>query len=296
MVRVSLVHGENRKENIKNAIGLLSKEIKATLENKDIILIKPNFVSTKIELAATNKDAVNGFLEFLKENDLLRNRKIIIAEGAALGETEDGFKNFGYYDLKKDYEIEFLDLNKTDSYKIEIFDKNLNLIKINCAKIMIKDLNKNIFYVSICPPKTHDTVIVTLSIKNIIVGSLQNDKEKIHQSIKAINLTLAKIYKDYIRPDLSIIDGFVGMEGDGPVDGEPVEMKIALAGLNPIYVDSLMTYLMGIDPLRVGYLYYLGIKKDFLEDLEIVGEDLEKYKRKFKLHRTANYQFKWRNI
>jgi len=296
MVRVSLVHGENRKENIKNAVGLLSKEIKATLENKDIILIKPNFVSTKIELAATNKDAVNGFLEFLKENDLLRNRKIIIAEGAALGETEDGFKNFGYYDLKKDYKIEFLDLNKTDSYKIEIFDRNLNLIKINCAKIMIKDLNKNIFYVSICPPKTHDTVIVTLSIKNIIVGSLQNDKEKIHQSIKAINLTLAKIYKDYIRPDLSIIDGFVGMEGDGPVDGEPVEMKIALAGLNPIYVDSLMTYLMGIDPLSVGYLYYLGIKKDFLKDLEIVREDLEKYKRKFKLHRTANYQFKWRNI
>jgi uncharacterized protein (DUF362 family) len=294
MVRVSLVHGENRKENIKNAVGLLSEEIKATLENKDIILIKPNFVSTKVELAATNKDAVNGFLEFLKENDLLKNRKIIIAEGAALGETEDGFKNFGYYDLKKDYEIEFLDLNKTDSYKIEIFDRNLNLIKINCAKIMIKDLNKNIFYVSICPPKTHDTVIATLSIKNIIVGSLQNDKEKIHQSIKAINLTLAKIYRDYIRPDLSIIDGFVGMEGDGPVDGEPVEMKIALAGLNPIYVDSLMAYLMGIDPLSVGYLYYLGIKKDFWEDLEIVGEDLEKYKRKFKLHKTANYQFNWR--
>jgi uncharacterized protein (DUF362 family) len=123
---------------------------------------------------------------------------------------------------------------------------------------------------------------------------LQNDKEKIHQSTKAINLTLAKIYKDYIRPDLSIIDGFVGMEGDGPVDGEPVEMKIALAGLNPIYVDSLMTYLMGIDPLDVGYLYYLGIKKDFLKDLEITGEDFEKHKRKFKLHRTSDYQFRWR--
>jgi uncharacterized protein (DUF362 family) len=294
MVKISLVYGEDRKENVKKAVGLLSKEIKTALENKGVILIKPNFVSTKVELSATNKDAVKGLLEFLKENDLLKNRKIIIAEGAALGETEDGFKNFGYYDLKKDYEIEFLDLNKTESYKIEIFDRNLNLIKINSAKIMIKDLNKDIFYVSICPPKTHDTVIVTLSIKNIIVGSLQNDKEKIHQSIKAINLTLAKIYKDYIRPDLSIIDGFLGMEGDGPVDGEPVEMKIALAGLNPIYVDSLMTYLMGIDPLDVGYLYYLGIKKDFLKDLEIIGEDFEKHKRKFKLHRTSDYQFRWR--
>ncbi|MGC8981539.1 MAG: DUF362 domain-containing protein [Minisyncoccia bacterium] len=294
MFRVSLIYGEDRKENIKKALNLLSDDIKRSIKDKDVILIKPNFVSTTVQLSATSKNAVMGLLEFLRENNLLEDRKIIIAEGAALGETNDGFKNFGYYDLKKDFDIEFLDLNKTNSYKIDIYDKNLNLIKINCAKIMIKDLNPNIFYISICPPKTHDTVIVTLSIKNIIVGSLQNDKEKIHQNIKSINLTLAKIYKEYIRPDLSIIDGFIGMEGDGPVDGDPVEMKIAMAGLNPLYVDSLMTYLMGIDPIEVGYLYYLGIKRDFLKDLEVLGEDFEKHKRKFKLHKTSDYQFKWR--
>lgn len=291
MEKVSLIYGENRKENVKNALNLIKKDIIKNLSTKEIILIKPNFVSTTIQLAATHKESVKGFLEFLKENNI--NKKIIIAEGAAIGETSNGYENFGYYEFKSNYNVEFLDLNKLESEKIEIFDRNLNLIKINSAKIMIKQLNPKIFYVSICPAKTHDTVIVTLSIKNIIVGSLQNDKEKIHQNIKAINLTLAKIYNDYIRPDLSIIDAFEAMEGNGPIDGEKIDMKLALASLNPIYADSLMSYLMGVEPWKVGYLYYLGIKKNFWKNIKILGENVETHKRKFKLHKTVNYQFRW---
>lgn len=91
---------------------------------------------------------------------------------------------------------------------------------------MIKKLNPDIFCISICPAKTHGVVVVTLSIKNIIVGSLQDDKEKIHQNFKAINLTLAKVYQEYISPDLSIIDAFEAIEGNGPVNGNPVKMNI----------------------------------------------------------------------
>ncbi len=294
MEKIAITYGENRELNIKKSLEFLSDEIREKLKNKSTILIKPNLVSTKVQLSATHKDAIKGLLNFLIENNLT-DKKVIIAEGSAIGETENGFENFGYYELKEIFpDLQFLDLNKEESYEIEIYDRRLNLVKIKSAKIMIKKLNPDIFYVSICPAKTHDTVIVTLSIKNIVVGSLQDDKEKIHQGYRAINLTLAKVYQEHISPDLAIIDAFEAMEGDGPVDGTAVKMNLALSGLNAVYVDALMSYLMGVEPYKIGYLYHLGIREDFLSKIEIIGEDIEKHKRKFKLHSTANYQFNWK--
>lgn len=295
MVKISVVHGLDRVSNIKKALDYLKDEIKEKLVNKSIILIKPNLVSTIVPFSATHKDALRGLINFLIENRF-SDKMIIIAEGSAIGETENGFKNFGYYELKELFpNLELFDLNKDESFEIEIYDSKLNLIKIKSAKIMIKDLNPDIFYISICPAKTHDTVIVTLSIKNIIVGSLQNDKEKIHQGYKAINLTLAKIYRDYISPDLAIIDAFEVMEGDGPVYGTRLTMNLCVAGLNPIYVDSLMSYLMGVEPHKVGYLYHLGIRESLLSKIEIVGEkNVEKYKKIVKLHSSVSSQFLWR--
>ncbi len=292
---VSIVYGEKRKENIIKSLELLNDYLfEEKLKNKDTILIKPNFVSTTNQLAATHKDAVLGFLEFMKSRSYLENKKIIIAEGATLGKTEEGFQNFNYFDLTKNFpQIEFIDLNNTESSEVEIFNTNLNLIKIKASKLMIKDFNPNIFYVSICPLKTHDTVIVTLSIKNIIVGSLQNDKPKIHQGYKAINLTLAHLYKKYISPDLSIIDAYEGMEGNGPVNGTPVKMNLAIASFNPILADAVGAFLMNVEPSKVGYLYYLGVDEDYLQKATILGEDINKHRFNFKLHSTAPKQLLW---
>ena len=294
MSKIGLVYGEDRKNNIKTSLSYIKDDIITALKGKDTILIKPNLVAPSRPLACTHKDAILGLLEFLKENNLIENKKIIIAEGSAYN-TEDGFKNMNYYDILKIFpNIQFLDLNKTDYIKIKIYDRNLNLFEIKCAKIMEKKFNPNIFYISICPAKTHDTVLVTLSIKNIIVGSLLDDKPLIHQSYKAINLTLAKIYKEHISPDLSIIDAYEAMEGNGPVDGIPIKMNISISSIDPIYADALMSYLMGVEPFKVGYLYHLGIREDFLNKIEVLGEvNFIKYKRNLKLHKDYLSQLNW---
>lgn len=55
-----------------------------------------------------------------------------------------------------------------------------------------------------------------------------------------------------------------------------------------------MAYLMGVEPYKVGYLYHLGIRKNFLSQIEIIDEkDIDKYKRKFKWYFTAPFQFLW---
>ena len=80
------------------------------------------------------------------------------------------------------------------------------------------------------------------------------------------------------------------MEGDGPVNGQPVKMGIAVVSFDPISADALTAYLMGVNPPIIGYLNYLGIKDNFWEKIKILGEEPEKVKLKFKLHSLIKEQ------
>jgi uncharacterized protein (DUF362 family) len=98
-------------------------------------------------------------------------------------------------------------------------------------------------------------------------------------------------------PDLAVIDGFVGMEGDGPVDGDPVGLGVSSASLHPVSLDAVMAKVMGFEPLNIGYLYYLnewGVGVADLDRIRIVGEPIEKVYRKFRPHSTHRDQLKWR--
>jgi uncharacterized protein (DUF362 family) len=66
------------------------------------------------------------------------------------------------------------------------------------------------------------------------------------QSILDINATL--------RPDFAIVDGIVGMEGDGPIMGEPKHAGVLVMGSNLPAVDATCARIMGIDPLRIRHL------------------------------------------
>lgn len=119
---VVLQKGNDRCQNIRQALELLRSEISKKIKKFDKIVIKPNFVSVRIPLCATHVIAVKALLDFLIENGLSKNRKMIIAEGAAVGETFDGFDNYGYFQTLKNYPVEFRDLNKDEAIEIELLD------------------------------------------------------------------------------------------------------------------------------------------------------------------------------
>ncbi|MDI6820434.1 MAG: DUF362 domain-containing protein [Candidatus Hodarchaeaceae archaeon] len=72
-------------------------------------------------------------------------------------------------------------------------------------------------------------------------------------------------------PKLGIIDGFVGMQGEGPIGGEPVEWNMAIAG-NPIECDVFCAHKMGFDPTDVGYLHYL--RAPGIDEIKVVGDEI----------------------
>ena len=79
-------------------------------------------------------------------------------------------------------------------------------------------LDRNNYLISAAKLKTQDTVVVTLSIKNMVMGSIYaRDKIMVHQGYKYTNRNLAEM-AGLVWPDLAVVDGLTGMEGNGPED------------------------------------------------------------------------------
>ena len=117
-----------------------------------------------------------------------------------------------------------------------------------------------------------------------------------HQGVPIVNLNLALV-APYVWPHLAVIDGWEGMEGDGPGSGDPVNWRVALAGPDPLAVDVLATHLMGFDPGKVGYLRYcrlLEMGVGDVQQIEVVGNVVpEAVRRSFTPHFAYQRQLAW---
>ena len=284
--RVALVKGQDRFTNIRKALDLIEGDI--DLGSKRRILIKPNFVSVNSQLAATHVDAVRGVLEFLRKRT---EAEIIIGESAACGTTLEGFTNYGYLELTDRYDVRLIDLSEHEYFPVKAYDRKLNLMHLHVSRITT-DCD---YRISVCPLKTHNEVIVTLSLKNIAVGSLQH-KSAIHQGYQAINLNLFRL-AHVIAPHLSVIDGFEAMEGNGPGSGTAVNLGLGMAGTDFLSVDAMAAKIMGFSIDKIGYLYYCKIKGlgiADMDDIEILDDSIETFMgRPFKPHHAYRQQLDW---
>jgi formylglycine-generating enzyme required for sulfatase activity len=148
----------------------------------------------------------------------------------------------------------------------------------------------------VAPIKTHNTVMVTLALKNLAVGALR-DRVPLHQGWPAINLSIYGL-APLVGPHLSVLDGFQGMEGDGPGNGEPVDLRAAVASTDYVAADTVGASLMDHDPNEIGYLVYChraGLGEANLANISIRGNcTLEDARRRFQKHPNYGDQLGWR--
>jgi len=88
----------------------------------------------------------------------------------------------------------------------------------------------------------------------MVVGSLR-DRSTFHAGYAAMHLNLYTL-APLVAPHLAVIDGFQGMEGNGPCSGDPVNLRVALASTDFVAADTVATMIMGHDPEEIGYLVY----------------------------------------
>jgi uncharacterized protein (DUF362 family) len=101
-----------------------------------------------------------------------------------------------------------------------------------------------------------------------------------------------------ILPDFAIIDGVEGMEGNGPISGTAVDHKIAMAGFDPVAIDSMCARLMGIPLEDVGYINYCdaaGLGNMDRAKIDIIGGDPDKSVIKYKLGNNIVQQLEWKD-
>lgn len=287
--RVALIWGEDRYRNIRRALAAIGEDME--LAGKRRVLLKPNFVSVHKPLAATHVDAMRAVLDELRARGV---ENITLGEGPASGELQRGLENYGYLPLIEEYGLRVVDLNRDEGLEVEVWDRQLKPLRVRVARTVIE----SDYRISVGPPKTHDTVIVTLSLKNYAVGSLTSGhKGRIHQGYAAINLNLCKL-APLVAPHLAVLDGYRAMEGNGPNNGRAVDWRLAVASTDFVAADTVTCRLMGFDPDQVGYLYYCRLKgygQGDMEAIEIVGNaSLEQLQRKFQPHSSYQRQLAWR--
>jgi hypothetical protein len=113
------------------------------------------------------------------------------------------------------------------------------------------------------------------------------DKENFVRSVACLHKNLAKIGK-LIMPDLVVLDGWWGMDKDGPVYGRRRKLEVAIASAFPVAADVVGARVIGFEPEKIAYLRFLGKSTDFKP--KILGEKIKKVAVKFSPHRHYRYQ------
>jgi uncharacterized protein (DUF362 family) len=260
-------------------------------------------------LASTHADTLEGVCEFLKSIGKLQN--VIIAESAANGPTFEGFSNFGYSRISDKYKVRLVDLDQELYDIIYVFDeKDFKPHPVRMSNIL---LDPDAYIISVARMKTHDRVVATLSLKNIVFGApikdmgfaygsnrkegTKIDKPIVHGSgFRGINYNLYALARQ-LHPDLAVIDGFEGMEGQGPNSGTAVDHKICIASTDWLAADRVGIETMGIDFARVGYLNFCaeaGLGVADLNKIEIIGERIADHIKTYKLSKNIEAQMVWR--
>jgi uncharacterized protein (DUF362 family) len=149
-------------------------------------------------------------------------------------------------------------------------------------------------------------MVATLSIKNMGLGAPLhsvpgeapwNDKRKTHNGVRQTHYNIF-ITQQVLKPFLgaAVIDGYEGMEGNGPSSGTPVPSRLAIASTDYVAADRVGVEVMGINPDWMGYLRFcdeFGLGQYDLAKIDIRGEKIESVRRKYQLHRDIERELQW---
>jgi uncharacterized protein (DUF362 family) len=227
-------------------LGVFPEELKGKR-----ILLKPNLVETASGAPHINTHplVLRGTIEaFLR----LGAATVMVAEGPGhRRDTLAVYEESGLAEVLTEDHIRFHDLNYITGYELPNAGRQ-SLMRTLTFPALFKEVD---WIVSVAKMKTHHWAGATLSMKNlfgvmpgIYYGWPKNVLHHvgIEKSILDINATL--------KPHFAIVDGIVGMQGDGPIMGDPKQAGVLVMGRNLPAVDATCCRIMGIDPYKVSYL------------------------------------------
>ena len=270
--KVGIAKGERGHEPVFRALDLI--DYKSAISGWESVLIKVNFITVETwdSGATTDPMVVEAIIKRLKD---LPVQVYVVESDATMTNADKAFEFTGMKEMCERYGVQCLNLRHLkDRVKIDI-PSGETLKSIKVPRIVTESA-----VISAAKLKTHWSTKVTLGMKNMF--GLLPDKFKGKYHARGISKVIVDI-NTVLKPSLTVIDGFVGMEGRGPSGGTPVKMDLIVAGKDVVATDATASRVMGFDPMEVAHIRKACEKGlGNINAIELLGAKLEDVTRMFK--------------
>jgi uncharacterized protein (DUF362 family) len=246
------------------------------------VVLKPNFVEyDEAGVINTHPRVVAAAVAAFRS---LGARHVIVGEGPGhQRDVEHIVTASGLATVLEEYRVPYVDLNYDDPRPVPLQSHYTGLGHLYFPETVLKaDL-----LVSMPKLKTHHWAGATLSMKNLfglVPGSVYGwPKNALHRA--GIPESIVDINSTVRVPTFAIVDGIVGMEGNGPIQGDAKACGVLVFGSDLVAVDATAARIMTLNPRRIAYLETAG---QFLgnvaeERIVQIGETVDRFRTDFKV-------------
>lgn len=277
-IPVGISQGPDAALNVATAVSLVGG-LSSFVKPGQTVLIKPNLTAPARSGSGivTHVEVVKALIQILKKMGV---GKIVIAEGPG-GRGDIAFRAFkkaGYENLKQ-LQVELVDLNAA-SVEIKELPQGLAFKRYSLPSVVLQADA----FINVAVLKTHNLTKVTLCLKNLLgvpPTRIYGAPRKIfHPQVGEVITDLNSLIKSHF----AVIDGTVGMEGYGPIQGKPVPMNLVIASPDLVAADTVATQVMGFNPQSITHLTLAqekGLGTSDMERIEVKGKQIAEVMRKF---------------
>lgn len=214
----------------------------SSLKPGDYVLLKPNLLSAKPPESAvtTHPIVIEAMIQILVDAGC----KITVGDSPAIHKFSTVLKRAGLESLRERYPVQFQEL-----------DSPIEVKGIENGIYKSFDISRHCFecdyFINMAKFKTHSMMGMTLCVKNLFGCVPGRKKAAWHLAIGKNRALFAQMLSELaavLPVDFHLIDGIVGMEGNGPGNGTPINLGVLLGGENAPAVDAVAAQLVGLSP------------------------------------------------
>ncbi|MGL5327824.1 MAG: DUF362 domain-containing protein [Peptostreptococcaceae bacterium] len=258
-------------EKMINDLGGIEKYIR----KNSTVFIKLNLVMKKKpnEMVTTHPMILRVFAEILLE----LNCRVIVGDSPGGPYTKSSlrgvYKTCGIEEVCNDLGIEL----NYDVSEVKVENPNGKILKF---MNVIKPITEVDYVVNICKLKTHAMATFTGGVKNLFGVIPGVSKAEYHFKMPEVtDFTDALVdICTYVNPTLTIMDGVIGMEGEGPTAGVPRKIGVILGSSSPYAIDVIACKIINLDPSKVPTIQRCKERKlinDNYSNITVLGEEIE---------------------
>ena len=275
---VSVRKAEDYENSLSGAVDKVLNDldgIERFVKRGDKVALKPNFIVYSAPSKGIVTHPLFTFEIFKKVLEVGGEPFVIDSPGSGIPFNKPSlrylYKSTGYWDIFKDYR-EFLNFD-TSTEIVEV--KNgllLNKIRI------LKRLSDSDVIINLPKMKTHTLTYLSGAVKNMFGAIPGIEKTSYHSRFRNIN-DFSKAIIDILHttnPTLSIMDGILSLEGDGPaMMGKPKNTGVILGSKNPFSLDFAFSDIIGLNHSSVPYLKLSLENKISGDSYKIIGDKIK---------------------